>query len=118
MERNAESPTGGGAATLKPGELEEEIELAMRKEIGRIGGISPHVSTTFRADVSALFLAAKRRGIRAESLIIAMKRAWRAIPGTRAFARPAEMDSLLGEMVAMALDEFYDPSSISVNRAD
>jgi len=118
MDRNAESPTGGDAVTLKPGELEEEIELAMRKEIGRVGGISPHVSTTFRADVRALFLEAKRRGIRAESLIIAMKSAWRAIPDTRSFARPAAMDSLLGEMVAMALDEFYDPSSISAKRGD
>ena len=118
MERNAESLTGGDAFTSMPGELGEKIEVAMRKEIGRIRGTAADDCSTFRADVSALFTEAKRNGIRAESLVIAMKSAWRSIPDTRSFARPVAMDSLLGEMVTMALDEFYDPSSAAAQRAD
>ncbi|HEV7706241.1 MAG TPA: hypothetical protein VGO46_18225 [Gemmatimonadaceae bacterium] len=118
MEPNAELPTGEDAIALKSSELAGTVELAMRKEMGRIRAHAVDAPSTFRTDLIAVCRQAQRKGVRAESLVIAMKSIWQSIPETRSFARPLAMDSLLNEMVTIALDEFYEPSSTSAKRVD
>jgi hypothetical protein len=107
-----ESTVDGTAAhadvsVMKIATLHGSIERAVRNEMRRIRALSPMASSTLRSELREICADAKRLDMRAELLVIAIKKVWQEIPETRSFARPREMDSVLNDAVTMTLDEFY-----------
>ena len=90
--------------------LHSNIEQVVRGEMQRISALERGEPATLRADLRSICADAKRLGMRAELLVIAIKKVWQEIPEARSFARPREMDSLLNDVVTMTLDEFYRTS--------
>ena len=98
--------------------LHSSIEGAFRSEMRRLEHWLPTTASTIRADLQMVCTEAKRLDMRAELLVIAMKKVWQEIPETRSFSRPTQMDSLLNDAVRMMLDEYYGPSSRPQERDD
>jgi len=110
------TPTGDATLVRAPS-LHSNIDQAIRVEMRRIRTLESPAPSTLRADLRSICLDAKRLDMRAELLVIAIKKVWQEIPEARSFARPMQMDSLLNDVVTMTLDEFYRVST-AVGRRD
>jgi hypothetical protein len=102
---------------VKPASLHSNIEQAIRDEMRSVRTLDA-LPSTLREDLRSICVSAKTLDMRAELLVIAIKKVWQEIPEARSFARPVEMDTMLSEVVTMALEEFYGASIVMRGRDD
>jgi hypothetical protein len=116
------TPSGAASTSDVPSpkstSLHSRIEQAIRHEMRCIRALASPTPSRLRADLRSICADAHRLDMRAELLVIAVKKVWQEIPEARSFARPREMDSLLSDVVTMTLDEFYRASTVVHARGD
>jgi hypothetical protein len=94
--------------------LRSLLELPLLTAMQRLASEGDFDQSALREELQTVCAVAKRNGVRAEQVLIAVKEIWAELPAARDVARTANGKPFMTQVVTMALDEYYssrEPSS-------
>jgi hypothetical protein len=83
------------------------LELPLLTAVQRLASEGDFDQSALREELQAVCAVAKRNGVRAEQVLIAVKEIWSELPVERDAARTPSGKPLMNKVVTMTLDEYY-----------
>jgi hypothetical protein len=83
------------------------LELPLLTAVRRLASEGDFDQSALRDELQAVCAVAKRNGVRAEQVLIAVKEIWSELPVERDAIRNPSGKPLMNKVVTMTLDEYY-----------
>jgi hypothetical protein len=95
-------------SSLQGNYLRALLELPLLKAVSRLATEGDFDQSALREELRAVCAEAKRSGVRAEQVLIAVKEIWAALPVAREIARNEKGKPFINAVVTMTLEEYYE----------
>lgn len=97
-----------GQVRLQRNDLRALLEMPLLTAVSRLAAEGDFDQSALRDELRAVCSEAKRSGVRAEQVLIAVKEIWSVLPVARDIARDAKGKPFINSVVTMTLDEYYE----------
>jgi hypothetical protein len=93
---------------LRKNDLRALLEMPLLTAVSRLATEGDFDQSALREELRAVCAEAKRSGVRAEQVLIAVKEIWAVLPVARDVASDAMGKPFINAVVTMTLDEYYE----------
>lgn len=97
----------GGHGAVPPLFTPERAVVALRSALQARIAVPERDDEGFRHALRLMGADARRRGVRVEQMIVALKEAWRSLPEVQALPAGGPRDTVLNGVITMFIEEFY-----------
>ena len=102
----AGTPVTQSYSAPQPRDFSEAAVVALRSALqARLRGAAP--DPTLRRAIRLMCDEGRRQDMRAEQLLIILKRAWQSLPEVFERTREIRRDDVLGRVITMCIEEYY-----------